>query len=801
MARPEIAFELRNAISKVIKSKQRFRKSGIEIKVNSDIRSISVEVVPLKIESDEPLLLILFTEHEQTEIFAQQAEGGKNNSLAKDRRIKKLEQELAAAHADALAIAQEQEAYTEELQSANEEIVSSNEELQTVNEELETSKEEIESANEELTTTNQELQTRNDLLNEAYGYSEAVFATIHEPMLVLDKNLRVKSANKTFYKIFNVKEEDTEGVLLYDLGNKQWNIPRLRELLEDLLPKNTHFHDFEITHNFPLIGEKTMMLNARRIIQKINHEELILLAISDITEQATARKKIEESDKRFHNLVDSMPQKITNADAAGNVIFYNQQWINETGYTLQELMDGVWKKVMHPDDLEHTTDSWLNAIKTGTIFEVECRILNKELGYRWNLARAVPVKDESGKTKMWIGSTTDIHEQKEAKSKAETAQLVAEDSMQAKQQFLANMSHEIRTPMNAIIGFTNVLLKSKLDKTQEEYLTAIKVSGDALLVLINDILDLAKVDAGKMTFEQTPFNLATSLSAMFQLFDIKIKEKNLVLVEHFDSAIPEIISGDSLLLRQIILNLISNAVKFTDAGKITMRVALLKQDTDKVTIEFTVSDTGIGIHENKLEHIFDDFGQATYENSRLYGGTGLGLSIEKKLIEQQVGSINVKSELGKGSAFSFQLSFGKTNQKIQGDTEIALFKIAEIKNIKVLVAEDLPLNQLLLKIILADFSFEVDIAGNGKIAIEKLQQNKYDIILMDLQMPEMNGFEATEYIRKTMQSQIPIIALTADVTTADVSKCKEFGIDDYISKPINENLLYSKIVELVIKQN
>ncbi len=232
-------------------------------------------------------------------------------------------------------------------------------------------------------------------------------------------------------------------------------------------------------------------------------------------------------------------------------------------------------------------------------------------------------------------------------------------------------------------------------------------------------------------------------------------------------------------------------------GKITMRVALHKQDTEKVTIEFTVTDTGIGIHENKLEHIFDDFGQATYENSRLYGGTGLGLSIVKKLIEQQGGSIQVKSKLGKGSAFSFLLSFVKTNQKIQGETELVLIEQAEIKNIKVLVAEDIALNQLLIKIIMADFGFEVDIANNGKIAIEKLRQNKYDIILMDLQMPEMNGFEATEYIRKTMKSQIPIIALTADVTTADVSKCKEFGIDDYISKPINENLLYSKIVELV----
>jgi two-component system CheB/CheR fusion protein len=289
MARPEIAFELRNTIAKVIKTKHRIRKSGIEMKINSAVKIISLEVVPLKIESDEPLLLILFTELEQTEIYSlNPPSGGRGASLAKDRRIKKLEQELAAAHADALAIAQEQEAFTEELQSANEEVVSSNEELQTVNEELETSKEEIESANEELTTTNQELQTRNDLLNESYEYSQAITATIHEAMIVLDKNLRIKSANISFYKIFKVKEEETEGVFLFDLGNKQWNIPSLREFLQEIVPKNSHFHDFEVAHNFPQIGEKIMLLNASRIIQKRHGEELILLSINDVTE---VRKK------------------------------------------------------------------------------------------------------------------------------------------------------------------------------------------------------------------------------------------------------------------------------------------------------------------------------------------------------------------------------------------------------------------------------------------------------------------------------------------------------------------------------
>lgn len=284
MARPEIAFELRNAISKVIKTKHRIRKTGIELKINSAVKIISLEIVPLKIEWNEPLLLILFNEQEQAEIYSQHANSGKNNSIAKDRRIKKLEQELAAAHADALAISQEQEAFTEELQSANEEVVSSNEELQTVNEELETSKEEIESANEELTTTNQELQTRNDLLNESYEYSNAIVSTMHEPMLVLAKDLRVKSANKAFYEKFGVTEEQTEGVLLYDLGNKQWNIPALRNLLEDIIPKNSQFYNYEVKHTFLNLGEKIMSLNASRVIQKTHREQLILLVIADITE-------------------------------------------------------------------------------------------------------------------------------------------------------------------------------------------------------------------------------------------------------------------------------------------------------------------------------------------------------------------------------------------------------------------------------------------------------------------------------------------------------------------------------------
>ncbi len=386
----------------------------------------------------------------------------------------------------------------------------------------------------------------------------------------------------------------------------------------------------------------------------------------------------------------------------------------------------------------------------------------------------------------------------EAKNKAESATVTAENAVKSKQQFLSNMSHEIRTPMNAIIGFTKVLLKTELTAKQEEYLTAIKLSGDALIVLINDILDLAKVDSGKMTFEQVPFKMSASIAAMLHIFGSKIWEKDLLLIKEYDNRIPEVLLGDPVRLHQIILNLVSNAVKFTSKGKITVSIHLVSEDDEKVSIGFAVADTGIGIPESKIESIFDNFQQATSGTSRLYGGTGLGLAIVKQLVEAQGGKVFVKSEVNTGSIFSFTLDFQKTTEKIEIETEIENLN-TEIKNLTVLVVEDIPLNQLLMKTLLDDFGFERDVVSNGKIAIEKLNTTSYDIILMDLQMPVMNGFEATDYIRNIMHSNIPIIALTADVTTVDLEKCKNVGMNDYISKPVDEKLLYSKIASLVKK--
>jgi two-component system CheB/CheR fusion protein len=294
LARKELVLELRKGISEVLKTNKPVKKVGIEMKSNADRQIIGIELAPLAIEWGEPLLLILFTEHEQKKLYVPFGLDSDEAAQEQDQRIHELEVSLAAAHADALLLSNEQEAFIEELQSANQEVVSSNEELQTVNEELETSKEEIESTNEELTTTNQELQTRNDLLNESYDYSKAIISTLHDPLVVLDSELRIKTANQSFYKIFNVSPAQTEGLLLYDLGDKHWDIPRLRELLEDIIPQKSFFNEFEVQHTFPGIGHKILKLNASRLVQKSHGEQLILLSIKDVTEAVRLQNKERE---------------------------------------------------------------------------------------------------------------------------------------------------------------------------------------------------------------------------------------------------------------------------------------------------------------------------------------------------------------------------------------------------------------------------------------------------------------------------------------------------------------------------
>ena len=560
--------------------------------------------------------------------------------------------------------------------------------------------------------------------------------------------------------------------------------------------------------------------------EKANRAAELAIADKELIYQNLEKEKLEtltntlkHSSQYARSLIEASKDPLVTISAEGKITDVNDASINVTGLAREKLIGTDFSDYFTEPKKARKGYKMVFDKLTVTDFPLTIRHINGKLTDV--LYNASVYKNEKGDVLGVCASARDVTFQKiitkelneaklfaekatfiaeEAKRKAESATILAQDAVKAKQQFLSNMSHEIRTPMNAIIGFTKVVLKTDLTAKQREYLTAIKMSGDSLIVLINDILDLAKVDAGKMTFEKISFKMSASISAMLHLFDSKVQEKNLKLITEYDSTIPEVLIGDPVRLHQIILNLVSNAIKFTNHGSITVAVKLIKEDVKNATLQFSVADTGIGISANKIDTIFENFQQASSGTSRLYGGTGLGLAIVKQLVESQGGKIVVKSKKDVGSTFSFSLVFPKTIANPTIDLE--LIKLDdEIKNISVLVVEDIALNQLLMKTLLEDFGFGCDIAANGKIAIKKLETLNYDIILMDLQMPEMNGFDATNYIRNTLNSTIPIVALTADVTTVDLAKCKAVGMDDYIAKPVDEQILYSKIIGLVRKSS
>ncbi len=398
----------------------------------------------------------------------------------------------------------------------------------------------------------------------------------------------------------------------------------------------------------------------------------------------------------------------------------------------------------------------------------------------------------------------DINIRNKLEEELRIAKKHADDNAMLKEQFMANMSHEIRTPMNAILGFTDLIQKTKLDVTQTDYVKAIKISSSNLLNIINDILDFSKIEAGKLVIEKISFNLRGLIDSLQVMFVEKAKEKKIGFEVKVDENIPAYIFGDPTRLSQILVNLINNAIKFTESGRVRVSCELRSIEHEVAQLVFRVSDTGIGIPAAKIDHVFDRFNQGNKETTRKYGGTGLGLSIVKDLVELQNGEIRVKSRENTGSEFvvtiSYPISYETTDSLLQ-KTDLALPLISQ-SNLTVLLAEDNELNQKLATTYLKGFGLNVDLAKNGVAALEMLKQNHYDLVLMDIQMPFLDGYSAAQQIRKDLKLDLPIIAMTAHIMPGEKEKCIGYGMNDYISKPFKERELHQLISKyLSEKQN
>ncbi len=478
--------------------------------------------------------------------------------------------------------------------------------------------------------------------------------------------------------------------------------------------------------------------------------------------------------------------------------YYSEELLNILEVDKKEtLFFDYFKSCIQPEDISIFKKN-INKVKSSNS-EVQFvhRITAKRGTIKYVKEYLKCLKDENNNPLKILGTIQDITEQREIELELIQAKDLAEQSVRIKEQFLANMSHEIRTPMNGIIGFANILEDTKLDSKQKQSVNSIKVAGENLMVIINDILDFSKIEANKMTFEAVNFSLSNAVHSVVELLELTAKEKKIKLLCKIDSNINNFLIGDPTRLSQILINLVGNAIKFTEKGYVEILVSQVNETESETILEFSVIDTGIGIASNKLHSIFESFNQASNETTRKYGGTGLGLTITKKLIDLQGGNLKVKSELLKGSEFSFSIKYKKGAEAgtVNKAKESEQLSPDFLQNLNILLAEDNYLNQLLASCIFENWNKKIDIAENGKIALEKIMENDYDIVLMDIQMPEMDGHDVTRYIRENygVKANVPIIALTAHATLGEEKKCLDAGMNGYISKPFDPYKLLEKI--------
>lgn len=520
----------------------------------------------------------------------------------------------------------------------------------------------------------------------------------------------------------------------------------------------------------------------------------------EIEKRKEAEKALRYSRQAYKTLVETAPDIIYRVNADGYFTYVNPIGFELSGYTEDEVYNMRYIDVVRDDYKKRVGAFYIKQVRdkresTYLEFPMENK-RNREI---W-VGQKVQLIYKDGKYDGILAIARDITEFRRIREDLKKAKVEAEASSKAKEAFLANMSHEIRTPMNAIIGMSRLLKQTDINNEQAKYLNAISSSSSNLIVLINDILDLSKIESGKLELEQLGFSLSDLLDSLFYAQKLLADQKGIEFHYTVDSEIPNALLGDPYRLNQILTNLINNAIKFTPKGRVELSVKLVNAKKKTNIIEFSVKDTGIGISRENLNSIFDAFSQADTSITRKFGGTGLGLAITRHLVSIMDGELDVQSTAGVGTVFKVRLPLKKAD-KIEVKVEEKLESdLLDLEGLSLLIVEDNRINRLLAFTLLDKWGVNYDWSENGKDAIEKLANKKFDIILMDMQMPVMDGLEATRFIRNELHLDIPIIALTANAFKDDADKCLQSGMNDVITKPFEPSILYNKILKQIYQQ-
>ncbi|MDQ2086725.1 response regulator [Herbivorax sp. ANBcel31] len=544
-----------------------------------------------------------------------------------------------------------------------------------------------------------------------------------------------------------------------------------------------------------------------RIIEWIDGRDVHLQVAYDITNRKNIEEDLKKSRGQFELAVKGSQDGIWDWDIKTNKLFLSTRWKEMIGYTDSELENNfsTFESRIHPNDklgvLEYVQDYLNGKIP---FYNMEFRFRHKKGHYLWILAKGEALRDETGKPYRMAGSHTDITEIKEKEKELIRQKEKADAANVAKSQFLANMSHEIRTPMNGVIGFIQLLEMTNLDEEQKSFLKSIKTSSDALLNIINDILDLSKIEAGKLEMEQIPFNLRATVEKAVQPFEAKALEKGIDLSIITKSDLPKMLLGDPTRLRQVISNIVCNGVKFTKKGEVLVKVELLQEKEATYQILFTIEDTGIGISEDFLDQLFSPFAQQDTSTTRRYGGTGLGLPICKNIIEMMGGEIKVKSKKDKGSCFSFSLIFEKTTEEYSiKNIDHSIFKKARILLVDINKDDRNIVNMYVKK--LDCFIEEIDDSMKAlEEILNSIRNDKYDVVLIEKDLGEVSGYDLVNALKALpLTRNIPLILLDSSPEKGEAKKAKAAGFSAYISKPFTQNEFLNTLVTLfeVIKSN